>query len=185
MRPAADVAGLLFANAPAAWDGVGIMGAPDTIRAGSYDAVLDELGLSWDVLTDPAFPVDFQDTWPGQGIPADSFPVVRFSSSVTATSAASGRGVLIVQGELRPESGFTWAGIVLAERLVPLTAGALSAPTYTILGVTVVGLDDSDALLTVTAGADILYHRCFAHGAGNSIAYFRPIDDAWWEAAGW
>jgi hypothetical protein len=151
------------------------------VRAGSYQAVLDSLGLSWDVLTDPSFTPDFTNTWPLSSVPVDSFPVVRFTGNVDASGPSSGHGVLIVQGSLRPMEGFEWEGIVLVEKLTPLTSGGSFAKSYRLRGIVVAGLDDLGTTMIVTAEGQIGYDRCHAFDAGNSIAYFQPIDEAWWE----
>lgn len=180
-QSSADIAGLVFGTGVASWNGSDLQGNPDTVRVGSYQAVLNSLGLSWDVLTDPSFTPDFENTWPLSSVPADSFPVVRFTGDVDAWGFFSGRGVLIVQGALKPMWGFTWDGIVLVEKLTPLTSGWSFQKRYSLQGVVVAGLDDLGSTLTVTNPASIEYDRCHAFNAGNSIAYFRPIDEAWWE----
>jgi len=70
--------------------------------AGARSGMVDSAGLRWDVLSDPDVPVEFENTLPNFGsIPADSFPIVRYTGWVFASF--TGRGVLIgdvIQGHL-------------------------------------------------------------------------------------
>ena len=75
--------------------------------------MLDSIGLRWDVLSDPNFPVEFENTLPNfASLPADSFPIIRYTGWVMANF--TGRGVLIIDGMFDPSSSFDWDGIVLA-----------------------------------------------------------------------
>jgi len=47
----------------------------------------------------------------------------------------------------------------------------------------VTGLGDSGGNWEVTQYASVVYDRCDAYDAGRSLAYFRPIGDAWWEGS--
>jgi len=177
-----DIAGALIGSGSVTYSGNDLDGSPDTTRIGSYASVIDSIGLAWDILTDPSFTPDYDDRWPGF-LPFDSFPVVRFSGNKTARWGESGRGVLIVEGKLTPRSGFSWQGIVMAEEITPRTNGFFWNQIYSFRGLVVTGLGDSGGNWEVTQYASVVYDRCDAYDAGRSLAYFRPIGDAWWEGS--
>jgi len=176
-----DIMGVLSGGGSLSFSGNDVAGSPDSLTLDSYGAVIDSLGLYWDVLTDPNYTPDFENSWPS-GIPADSFPVVRFTRNTTARLSQSGRGVLIVEGNLTPRSGFSWRGIVLAEDITPQTSGFFFwNKLYSLQGLVVTGLGGGGGTWTVTDYGTISYDRCDAYAAGRSLGYFRPVDDAWWE----
>ena len=176
-----DIMGALSGGGAITYGGNDLTGSPDTLTLASYQAVMDSIGLLWDVYTDPNFTPDFDDRWPS-GISSDSFPVVRFTRNKTVRSGQSGRGVLIVEGSLRPQSSFNWQGIILAEDVLPQTSGGSGRQSYTLEGIVVTGLGGSGTNWTVTQYATIEYNRCYAYQAARSLGYFRAVDDAWWEA---
>ena len=63
---------------------------PEVVSLGSAEAALNAIGIDWDVLTDPDFPVDYENTWPSCALPADSFTVTRFNGNVTGPSPVCG-----------------------------------------------------------------------------------------------
>jgi hypothetical protein len=157
-----------------------ITGVADSLRIGSPAAVLDSLGLDWDLLTDPAFPVDYQGVLPDfSTLPADSFPVIRFNN-LSVTPAHSGRGVLIVEGTLDVGMLWEWDGIVLA--------GYFNPPDgyIEVEGLVVSGLDGMGGFTDlrrsgVISGAEIHYHRCYAYRAGRALSHFQTAGGTWWE----
>lgn len=183
-----DIAGAMVGPGSVTYSGSALEGSPDTIRAGApdpfsvgtYQAVIDSIGIAWDVLTDPAYTPDFEDRWP-TGVAADSFPVIRFNGNRTASGWQSGRGVLIVDGVFRPMLYFDWEGIILAEEIRPVTSGYSWYDSYRVDGIVVSGLGGGAGTWTVTQYADIEYNRCHAYRAARSLGYFRPVEDAWWE----
>lgn len=175
-----NIGGVLLGSGTATYSGSDVDGSPDSLSVGSYEAVIDSLGLTWEVFTDPNFPVDFQDQWPGATY-ADSFKVTRFSGDLSATSAESGSGLLIVQGNFRPGYEFWWKGIIMAESMTPNTAGKGTGKTFWLEGVVVTGLDNLSLNLTLAKEANIEFERCWAYEAASKVAYFRPVKNAWWE----
>ena len=138
-------------------------------------AAMDSLGLNWAALTDPDFPVDFEDTWPSCALPADSFTVTRFNGSLSAPAGVCGRGVLIVTGGLTFGDLFTWDGVVLAGHIETTTND------YTIDGLLVAGLDGNSNATTLNDGIDIRYDYCNAFWAGKRLSHFVPVGSTWWE----
>lgn len=155
-------------------------GWKDTANIGSYSAVTDTLDIAWDILTDPTFPVDFEDAWP-PALPADSFPVVRFNGDVDGVSSTSGRGILIVDGTFTPRSSFIWDGVILARILDTRITGGGAAERFRIRGLVVAGLENDNLDLHFTQHGEIRYHRCNVLAAARSLSHFRPIGRSWWE----
>ena len=149
---------------------------PEVLPVGSEAGVLDSLGIDWDLLTSTDFPVDYQNAWPSCALPADSFPVTRFNGIAVVGSGTCGRGVLIVTGSLWIFNGFSWDGVILAGRIIPLFG-----PAYTISGLVVTGLNGAGNDTELVGGQRISYDRCIAFKAGKRLSHFRPMGSTWWE----
>ena len=154
--------------------GAVVSGSQISITVGSVSAVLDSLGLDWDLLTDPDFPVDYDGVLP-IGLPADSFPVIRFPANLTVGPAENGRGVLIVAGDLIIQNGWDWDGVVLA--------GYLDAPDdpFQVRGLVVSGLDGAGRFTDIRKTTSIFYNRCYAFQAGKRLSHFELVGGTWWE----
>ncbi len=136
----------------------------------------DSIGLRWDVLSDPTFPVDCEGTPPTwASLPTDSFPVSRVNGYVNPGSSWNGRGVLIVNGELDAGSSFTWNGIILAGSVDDINEG-------TIRGMLVAGLDGANPYATVQWRGTLRYHYCNVTGANESLSYLELLADTEFEA---
>lgn len=146
-----------------------------------FDAVYDTVGIRWDILKNPSFPVDFDGNYPDfNSLPADSFPVVRFTGDHTTSLGVPGRGVLIVGGRLRfGATGFVWDGIVLAGELDDVNPSAHPA----INGMLIAGLNGSNPSVRLRSG-NYLYHSCNAWEAGRSLSYLEVVGDAVFEVNG-
>ncbi len=153
-----------------------IHGHPDDTDFGFYDAVMDSLGLDWSLLTDTGFPVDYENTWPGCGLPSDSFTVTRFTGNLSAPSSACGQGVLIVTGDLTPGNNFYWDGIVLAGYVVS------TFNNFRIYGMLVGGLDNGGVQTNYNNDTWVRYDRCKAFKSGRRLSHFQPIGSTWWES---
>jgi len=159
-----------------------VWGSPDDVQLADFDAVLDSARVRWDVLQDPSFPVEHDGSPPSWwSLPSDSFPVVRASGNLTGNFWWSGRGVLIVPGEFDVSWFFRWEGVVLA--------GSLDGNLRTffggsgIEGMLIGGLDGQQGNVQIRS-FDIEYHSCNALAASAALAYFEPVDGAWWEDLG-
>ena len=144
---------------------------------GGFSAVYDSVGLRWDVLSDPTFPVDFDGVLPNYGsIPADSFPVVRVHGYFNPGSSWSGRGLLIVNGELDAATGFVWEGIVLAGSVDDIHEG-------NVRGMLVAGLDGPTTWSSVYWEGTIRYYSCLVNRANESLSYMELLDNTLFEAS--
>jgi hypothetical protein len=141
-----------------------IQGSPPTRTwAGGWSAISDSIGVRWDVISDPNFPVDFENTLPSFGaLPADSFPVIRYTGWVNASF--SGRGVLLVDGVFDPNSSFSWDGIVLARHIDDAAQGQID-------GMLVAGLEEPNMYSSVGLSIDVKYHACNVYAASESLSY--------------
>ena len=151
---------------------------PEVLNVGSEAAVLDSLGIDWDLLTSTDFPVDFENTFPCS-LPADSFPVIRFSGSVAVGSSTCGRGVLMVVGTLFIFNDFSWDGIILAGGIEALYF--LGDVDYTVDGMMVTGLDGLGNDTFLDDDHEIQFDRCITFKAGKRLSHFQPVGSTWWE----
>lgn len=151
---------------------------PDDNVYSSHADFEDAVGIRWDVLTDPTFPVDYDQTFPNfWSLPSDEFPVIRTTENFTASSSISGgRGVLIVPGRLTISSGFQWNGIVMAGEIRDMTW-----QWWRVYGMVIVGMNDTDSYFNIAGMPLIYYDVCNVIDASNSLAYFTPVDGSWWE----
>jgi len=152
---------------------------PEVLNVGSEAAVLDSLGIDWDLLTSTDFPVDYEDTWPSCALPADSFPVTRWNGTTAVNSGTCGRGVLIVDGTLQIYDEFSWDGIILARRI--LAAWWSGDVDYEINGLVVTGLNGAGNDTDYEDNQSIYYDRCMAFKAGKRLSHFQPMGSTWWE----
>jgi hypothetical protein len=108
-------------------------------------------------------------------LPADSFPVVRVHGYFNPGSSWSGRGLLIVNGELDASSSFTWDGIVLAGAVDDIHEGHIR-------GMIVAGLDGPNYYPNVYWRGTIRYYSCFVYAANESLSYLELIENTVVEA---
>lgn len=150
---------------------------PPAVAYASHGDLYDAVGIRWDVLTDPAFPVAWDGAPPPWGsLPPGEYPLVRYRGNLSAGPSWSGRGVLLVTGNLRPGSGFAWDGIVLAGGLDN------TSENFWIRGMLVAGLNGGGTSLTLDGFPEILYDVCSVLAASRALAYFEPVGGTWWEA---
>jgi len=152
-------------------------GSPQGVALnGGYSEIYDSVALRWDILSDPNFPVDFDGVLPNYGsIPADSFPVVRVHGYFNPGSGWSGRGLLIVNGELDAASGFVWDGIVLAGTIDDIHEGSIR-------GMLVAGLDGPNPYNDIYWRGTIHYYSCNVYGANESLSYLELVENTEFEA---
>lgn len=162
--------------------GASIAGTPavDSSYA-DFQAVYQTAGIRWDILTDPNFSVDF-DGVPPSGIPADSFPLVRYQGDLAASEGWSGRGVLIVTGKLQMWHDFVWDGIILAGELEGVFAwGAANGPQ--VRGILVGGLNGANPSVEVQSGL-YRYDSCNAYAADRALSYLEVVPNTLYEDNG-
>lgn len=150
---------------------------------GGWTAVRDSIRVRWDVLSAPGFSVDFENTLPALGsIPADSFPIVRYTGGTTilSTSGRHNKGVLIVTGTLRPWFLFNWDGIVLAGDIGDAFLSFLGGGSVD--GFLIGGLDADNSPSSLEVRTDVRYHSCAVYGANESLSYFELLPNTFYEA---
>lgn len=177
--PAGGIAGVVARAQVQTSGGGGIFATPQGLTPGSFQGVVDTVALNWTVLSDPAFPVDFDGIWPNFGLlPADSFPLIRWNGNLSANWARSGRGVLIVTGTLTipPIAFWEWDGIVVAGRLANVSAWGY----FALYGALIAGLGSEHPNLDLDQGS-LFHHSCDFRKAARSLAHFTPVGGSWWE----
>lgn len=145
-----------------------VEGSPEyELWSGGWSEIVDSVDIRWDVLTDPQFPVDYENSLPDYGtLPADSFPVIRYTGWTSA--GFQGRGVLIVDGVFDPAPAFSWDGIVLAGAVDDLIEGYVD-------GIVIAGLDGPNPSSTINFRLDVNYHSCYVYGANESLSYLELL----------
>ena len=138
-----------------------------------YDQLVD-LGLDWEgMLAGTVIKPDFVipgDAWPNYGsIDPDWWPVTFMDqASATVGPVHSGRGTLIVRGDLDMNGSFTWDGIVLV-------GGAIyDNGNSTVTGTAVTGLNEllgqSVPPTTISNGTKkFLYNSCWVRFAAQQF----------------
>jgi len=151
-----------------------IEGNPESqLWSGGWSEIADSVDIRWDVLTDPDFPVDAENSLPDFGlIPADSFPVIRYTGWVYATF--TGRGALIIDGVFDPGSGFSWDGIIIAEQIDDIVEGYVD-------GMLIVGMEAPNMYSTVDFRLDVNYHSCEVYRANESLSYMELLPNTIFE----
>ncbi len=130
----------------------------------------------WSFFTDPALTVDHE--YPAQGwpiMPPGNYQAIRVSGDFNANAARSGRGFLIVTGEISFGAAFLWEGVILAGRM----EGIVNAPGMDVQGLVVVGLDGDQPPIQLSTGS-FRYHSCHAYEAGRAASYLSPLPSSWW-----
>jgi len=173
---ATDIPGAIARTTTGQQSGGVLAGNPaGRLFSGGFSQIYDSVGLRWDVLSDPTFPVDFEGTPPNwASLPSDSFPVSRVNGYFNPGSSWNGRGVLIVNGELDASSSFAWNGIVLAGSMDDIHEG-------TIRGMLVAGLDGPNPYSTVYWRGTIRYYSCYVYEANESLSYLELLPDTEFE----
>jgi len=167
---ASDITGAIAKVTVTEGDASDIEGDPDyEIWPGGSSEILDSIGLRWDVLSDPDFPVEFENTMPDFGsLPADSFPIIRYTGWVVANF--DGRGVLIIDGVFDPGSSFRWHGIVLAKHIDDIVEGHLD-------GLLIAGLDGPNMYSTIDYRTQSHYHSCDVYAANETLSYLELLEN--------
>ncbi len=149
---------------------------------GGWTEVRDSIVARWDVLSDPDFPVDYENTLPSLGsIPADSFPLVRYTgASILNTAGRHNRGVLIWVGNFRPWFLFNWDGIVLVENMDEPFLGFLGGGSVD--GMLIAGLDANNSPSSLDMRTSVRYASCNVYAANESLSYFELLPNTMFEA---
>ena len=155
------------------------VGTPDGFGYPGFSAMYNAVGVRWDILTSPSFPVDFENAMPDFTAPelADSFPVVRFDGDLTQ-HFLTGHGVLIVSGTFVPGFLFEWDGIILAGQL-----GDVTFYDPVVRGMLIAGLNGPNPDVTLQSG-QYYYYSCDAYKANAALSYLEEVDRTIFEING-
>jgi hypothetical protein len=177
-----DIPGL--ARGSSSLSGGGNVQGGDT-SYGSPAAVLAALALpDWSSLASPDYRADYEfsgSTWTFPSVGPGVYPVIRVSGDMTASGTKSGRGVLIVTGQLVLGDNFSWDGIVLAGDL-----GSSTASGTEVRGILIGGVSTYASTLSLSGGgpgpaaSSIRYHSCNVLDAGRSMGVLNPEPQSWW-----
>ena len=174
---ASDITGAIARTTTGQQSGGVLSGNPNGEQwSGGFTQMYDSVGLRWDVLSDPTFPVDFEGTPPNwASLPSDSFPVIRYNGYFNPGSSWSGRGVLIVNGEFDGSASFSWDGIILAGSMDDIVES-------NVRGLVVAGLDGANPYTSVYWRGSLRYYSCYVYEANESLSYLELLADTEFEA---
>jgi hypothetical protein len=169
---APSIPGIIARYSTGALNNADLEGSPPGLTwSGGFSEIYDSVGLRWDILSDPDFPIEFDGVLPNYAsIPADSFPVVRVSGYFNPGSSWSGRGLLIVAGELDARASFVWEGIVLAGAVDDIHEGHIR-------GMLVAGLDGPNYYDDVYWRGTLRYYSCNVYGANETLSYLELVEN--------
>jgi Tfp pilus assembly protein PilX len=164
-------------------------GDPDIDEsAADGEELLEGTGIDWAGLSegDKATYTVPPDDWPDyDAIPADEWPVVYVDGNLAVDPNHSGRGTIIVTGNLEMQGSFEWDGVLLV-------GGYMTSNGYqTIEGAVVTGLNillgESDASSDIGNGnKKFLYNSCWLKKAseawdGSTTAGLALVPGSWSE----
>jgi hypothetical protein len=178
VEPAGNIGGAYAVGSITTTGGNPISGNPQQQTAGSRTAATTRLAIRWETLLGPEVPVQYSSpsAWPNfASMPTDTFPVIRIQGDFTPASTHSGRGALIVTGTFRPGSNFSWNGVILAGMTV-----STATPTWTLRGLLVTGMDPNAGAMTIPAGPNLQYNRCYVMRAFEKLSHLEPVLGSKW-----
>lgn len=157
-----------------------IDGSPDMVTQ-TYSSMMDAINLDWAAVTDLSMPFDFEypaEPWPNFNstqVAADEYPTTRVDGNLRASDIRSGRGLLVVTGNIELDEGFTWDGAILAGGLVGSTA------TATVNGALLTGFAGIQSGRIDLRNTRIMFNSCNVRRASVGIAMLSPVLNTWWE----
>ena len=155
----------------------GLCGPDDLQDDEEDDLSLNDIGAPpWSALTSGSYPVDNEwtgGTWLSFGT---DYPVTRASIDLPATASRSGRGVLIVDGDLTIFNNWNWDGIILVGGEVDTQGGTGGIQVH---GVMVSGLAGGAGDMTLSGGT-YEYHSCHVLYSGRSMGTMNLEPLSWW-----
>lgn len=141
--PKSDIAGVKVPPSGYTQAGGGTLvptGDPPVDDSQSATDILQDIGIDWESVTSggliaPDYTIP-PDTWPNfASLPADEWPVIYVDGNSSVSPSNSGRGTLIVTGNLEMNGTFTWDGAILV-------GGYITSNGYQIVqGATLSGLN--------------------------------------------
>ena len=171
-----DITGAIALSNVQVQGGGTLNGSPNSETYPSFAAMYDSVSLRWDILSDASFPVEFDGSPPDFGaLPSDSFPLVRYIGNLNAGNSWSGRGTLIVTGELDMTGGFSWSGLILAGAVDSQVQGQVD-------GMVIAGLNGTNPASTVQWRGKAYYHACNVYSAAEALSHLELVDNTTFEA---
>lgn len=173
--PGADVAGVTVPPGGYSQSGGQPVpeGQPDINDSQTAEELLEATNIDWEDLHDNGGDIaDYTvppDDWPDfDALDSDEWPVIYVDGDAALVPEDSGRGTIIVTGNVAMSGSFQWDGILLA-------GGYLTSNGYqTITGATVTGLNMllGESVPTSDIGngnKKFLYNSCYVESASNGF----------------
>jgi hypothetical protein len=160
-------------------------GDPAILPMGTQQEMAEHTKIDWDaIVNDNAIPADlvvdassFPTTEYFEANP-DFWPVVRVDGTLNVDPPHSGRGLLIITGDLHMNGNFTWDGIILV-------GGRITSNGYQeVRGTTISGLNvkfgQAVGASSIGNGTKIFrYHSCNVENALNALGALQPVRNGW------
>lgn len=165
-----------------------ITGDPKVRYLGTQAEANAAVQIDWDAIQNQnAIPADYYNEWPAANLFTNPlfWPIIHFKKDATHTGDAvlqSGRGMLIVDGNLAMQGNVTWDGIIL------VGGNITSNGNNTVYGAIVTGLDKKlgeDVISNELGNGTKIYQydSCAVEKATASMGIMRPLTntftDSW------
>lgn len=143
----------------------GIDGVPPVDESRTVDEMLTETGIPWSAVKAGAYAsadyVYSQHGWPNFGsIPADEYPmIIADQSSFSVNPSKSGRGTVVVHGDLVVDGAWTWDGVALVGGIVT-SNGNNRVRGAVVGGLNMLEGEDVDEMQLGNGTWDYQYHSC-------------------------
>jgi len=159
-------------------------GSP-ALRRDDLAAMQRNLGVEWAMLTDPAIPFQYEfpsGSWPNfTALGAGTFPMIRVDGNFSATQMRSGRGLLVVTGDIRFYDDFEWDGVILAGGMASFWNTIFSVDGALVVGMDALGGGSPD-YVGMGSGAQLRYNSCNVFNSVQNLARLTAVENTWWEA---
>lgn len=165
-----------------------VSGDPPVRYLGTQEQANAAVQIDWDAIQNQnAIPADYVNEWPAANLFTNPlfWPIIHFKKDATHSGDAtlqSGRGMLIVDGNLTMSGSVRWDGIIL------VGGNITSNGNNTVYGAIVTGLDKKlgeDVISNELGNGTKIYQydSCFVEKATASMGIMRPLTntftDSW------
>jgi hypothetical protein len=161
------------------------VGAPNILDLGTHEQAVNSVPIDWvSVMANTGFAPDVTlpgGTWPTATAFAAGWPVIRVGNGPTEefTLPSSGRGLLIVSGNLRISGNTNWDGLILvggtlkASGAMSVDGGVITGLANKLPGYTVPPSDVLNGNISIT------YNSCKVASAQSKFWRIVAIGNAW------
>jgi hypothetical protein len=155
-----------------------LAGNPPYRELGTFEEAAEQVNIDWDGIKNrSAIQADYLNQWPPDNILTNQFTTIHFENPPNATVVLrTGKGLLIVEGDLDLQGNTTWDGIIL------VGGNITSNGNNTVYGAVITGLDNQlgeDVINEDPSNANgtkiYQYDSCNVDAAVAALGALRPI----------